>query len=184
MGQTVLFLSDDDRAAKAAAVFQQSAGLFRALYPVQVKNFSNLLESDISAASRVVIFAKNPMHPTAYMWAGADDTACASQLLAELMGGGAAYVPPPPPAKPKKPKSLGTVKMSRETAGRKGKGVTVVSELPLNEDDLKELATRLKNRCGSGGTAKDRRIEIQGDHRDTVQTELEKIGYNVKRSGG
>lgn len=76
------------------------------------------------------------------------------------------------------------MKLSRETAGRKGKGVTVVSELPLTEDALKELATKLKNACGTGGTAKDGRIEIQGDHRDKLQQELEKLGYKVKRAGG
>ena len=76
------------------------------------------------------------------------------------------------------------MKLGRETAGRKGKGVTVVSELPLNEDALKELATQLKNKCGTGGTVKDGRIEIQGDHRDTIAQELEKLGYKVKRAGG
>ncbi|MBA4187615.1 MAG: stress response translation initiation inhibitor YciH [Planctomycetaceae bacterium] len=89
--------------------------------------------------------------------------------------------PPPPPAQAKK---IHTVKVGRETAGRKGKGVTVVSDLPLGEEALKELATKLKNSCGSGGTAKDGRIEIQGDHRDKLVTELEKLGYKVKRSGG
>jgi translation initiation factor 1 len=77
-----------------------------------------------------------------------------------------------------------TVKVSRETAGRRGKGVTVVSDLPLSTDQLKELATKLKNACGSGGTAKDGRIEIQGDHRDRLVIELEKLGYKVKRAGG
>lgn len=107
-----------------------------------------------------------------------------SALLARLFGGSdAAPAPrktPPPPA----PRKVHTVKLSRETAGRKGKGVTVVSELPLGEDALKELATLLKNKCGTGGTAKDGRIEIQGDHRDKLAVELEKLGYKVKRAGG
>jgi translation initiation factor 1 len=77
-----------------------------------------------------------------------------------------------------------TVKISRETAGRRGRGVTVVSDLPLTADQLKELARKLKNACGSGGTAKDGRIEIQGDHRDRVVEELSKLGYKVKRAGG
>lgn len=85
---------------------------------------------------------------------------------------------PPPPKKPH------TVRVSRETSGRRGKGVTVVSDLPLTEDALKELATTLKQMCGSGGTAKDGRIEIQGDHRDRLVVELEKLGYKVKRAGG
>jgi translation initiation factor 1 len=106
-----------------------------------------------------------------------------NKLLARLLGGNDQDVISPPPAPPP-PKKVHTVKLSRETAGRKGKGVTVVSELPLGEDALKELATKLKNACGSGGTAKDSRIEIQGDHRDKLTAELEKLGYKVKRAGG
>lgn len=107
-----------------------------------------------------------------------------NKLLARLLGGNDEAVVSPPPAPPPPPKKISTVKVSRETAGRKGKGVTVVSELPLNEDQLKELATKLKNACGTGGTAKDGRIEIQGDHRDRLTAELEKLGYKVKRAGG
>ena len=118
-------------------------------------------------------------------WASGDLDAAAAGLIARLLGGSDAVIPPkavsPPSAAPK---MVHTVKLSRETAGRKGKGVTVVSELPLNEDALKELATKLKNACGTGGTAKDGRIEIQGDHRDKLQQELEKLGYKVKRAGG
>ena len=104
-------------------------------------------------------------------------------LIARLLGGSDAPLPPPPPP-PAPPKKVHTVKLSRETAGRRGKGVTVISELPLNETELKELATQLKNKCGTGGTAKDGRIEIQGDHRDKIAEELERLGYKVKRSGG
>lgn len=82
------------------------------------------------------------------------------------------------------PRKVHTVKVSRETAHRRGKGVTVVSDLPLNEQELKELATLLKNKCGTGGTAKDGRIEIQGDHREKLVVELENLGYKVKRAGG
>lgn len=56
--------------------------------------------------------------------------------------------------------------------------------LPLEEEGLLALATKLKNRCGTGGTVKDWRIEIQGDHRETVIHELEALGYTVKRTGG
>jgi predicted translation initiation factor SUI1 len=76
------------------------------------------------------------------------------------------------------------VKVGRETAGRKGKGVTTIWDLPLDEAGMKELATLLKQKCGTGGTVKDGRIEIQGDHRDRITAELEKLGYQVKRSGG
>jgi translation initiation factor 1 len=107
-----------------------------------------------------------------------------NKLLARLLGGDDQAVTPPPTVPPPPPKKVHTVKVSRETAGRKGKGVTVVSDLPLTEDQLKELATKLKSACGSGGTSKDGRIEIQGDHRDRLVTELEKLGYKVKRAGG
>lgn len=81
-------------------------------------------------------------------------------------------------------KGDGIVRVGRETKGRKGKGVTVVTGLPLAGTALGELATRLKKRCGSGGTVHDGAIEIQGDHRDTLVVELEKLGYTVRRSGG
>lgn len=80
--------------------------------------------------------------------------------------------------------SKGTVKVSRETKGRRGKGVTIVSDLTLGEAEIAALAARLKERCGTGGTVKDGHIEIQGDLRDRVTTELEKLGYKIKRSGG
>jgi translation initiation factor 1 len=116
-------------------------------------------------------------------WAGGDPNDAVNGLIARLLGGSDAPLPPPPPP-PAPPKKVHTVKLGRETAGRKGKGVTVVWELPLNEDGLKELATLLKNKCGTGGTAKDGRIEIQGDHRDKIAQELERLGYKVKRAGG
>ncbi len=76
------------------------------------------------------------------------------------------------------------VRVGRETKGRRGKGVTTVSDLPLDESGLEELATKLKTRLGTGGTVKDGRIEIQGDHRDRIIQELEGLGYRVKRAGG
>ena len=89
---------------------------------------------------------------------------------------------PPKPAKA----HTHTLKLGRETKGRRGKGVTIVSEWPahLSEVALAELATLLKSRCGTGGTLKDRAIEIQGDQRDRLTVELEKLGYKVKRAGG
>jgi translation initiation factor 1 len=76
------------------------------------------------------------------------------------------------------------VRVGRETKGRKGKGVTVVTGVPLAADRLGELASKLKRSCGSGGTVKDGVIEIQGDHRDLLVAELAKLGWTVKRSGG
>jgi len=76
------------------------------------------------------------------------------------------------------------VRLGRETKGRRGKGVTTISDLPLDEAGLRELAATLKQRCGTGGTIRDGIIEIQGDQRDRLATELEKMGYRVKRVGG
>ncbi len=67
--------------------------------------------------------------------------------------------------------------------GQAGEGVTIISDLPLDEKGITELATKLKTRLGTGGTVKDGRIEIQGDHRDRVVEELEAMGYRVKRVG-
>ncbi len=82
------------------------------------------------------------------------------------------------------PSKSTVVRVGRETKGRRGKGVTIVSDLPLDEVRLAELATKLKTRLGTGGTVKDGRIEIQGDHRDRIITELEGMGYRAKRAGG
>ncbi len=78
----------------------------------------------------------------------------------------------------------GVVRIRRETAGRKGKGVTTVTGVPLAEKALKQLAKKLKQQCGTGGSVKDGIIEIQGDHRDTLKLALEKLGYTVKLAGG
>ena len=78
----------------------------------------------------------------------------------------------------------GVVRVARETKGRKGKGVTLITGVSPDHDELLKLAKQLKQRCGSGGTVKDGIIEIQGDHRDILVEELRKHGYSVKRSGG
>lgn len=78
----------------------------------------------------------------------------------------------------------GIVRVGRETKGRKGKGVTVVTGVPVPLAELETIGTQLKKRCGSGGTVKDGVIEIQGDHRDLVVEELKKLGFTVKRAGG
>ncbi len=85
---------------------------------------------------------------------------------------------------PSLPAGDGIVRVGRETKGRKGKGVTLVSGVPLAGEALKALATELKKHCGAGGTLRDGVIEIQGDHRDTIIADLEKRGWKVKRVGG
>lgn len=78
----------------------------------------------------------------------------------------------------------GIVRVGWETKGRKGKGVSIITGIPLESQALTKLARRLKSRCGSGGTVKNGMIEIQGDHRDLLMEELRKEGFTVKRSGG
>jgi translation initiation factor 1 len=78
----------------------------------------------------------------------------------------------------------GRVKVRREVAGRRGKAVTTVSGVPLDDAGLRELAGTLKKRCGVGGSAKDGVIELQGDHRDVVVAVLRAAGYDVVLAGG
>jgi translation initiation factor 1 len=88
------------------------------------------------------------------------------------------------PAAPARPQPGGRVKVRREVAGRRGKAVTTVSGVPLDDAGLRELAGRLKKRCGVGGSAKDGVIELQGDHRDVVVEVLRADGYDVVLAGG
>jgi translation initiation factor 1 len=83
-----------------------------------------------------------------------------------------------------RPARENAVRVLREVAGRKGKGVSVVTGLPLAQAELEALAAELKKRCGSGGTVRDGRIEIQGDHRDLLVAELANRGYRPRRAGG
>ncbi len=78
----------------------------------------------------------------------------------------------------------GKVRIQRETKGRKGKGVTLVSGLPLAGSELKKLAKELKQRCSTGGAVKDGVIEIQGDQREPLKQLLQQKGYDAKISGG
>lgn len=88
-----------------------------------------------------------------------------------------------PKARDLKP-SEHTLKVRLEKNGRGGKVVTVVFELPANEEYFSDLAKKLKAQCGSGGSFKNSMIEIQGDHREKVKTFLEKTGFKVKLAGG
>jgi translation initiation factor 1 len=76
------------------------------------------------------------------------------------------------------------VKVRREVAGRRGKPVTTVSGVPIDDAGLRELASKLKKRCGVGGSVKDGVIEIQGDHRTVVVEVLEAEGYKPVLAGG
>jgi translation initiation factor 1 len=76
------------------------------------------------------------------------------------------------------------VRVGREVAGRAGKGVSVITGVPLEAAALEALATRLKKLCGAGGAVKNAVIEIQGDHRARLVSELLKLGYKAKQAGG
>ncbi|NGZ15255.1 stress response translation initiation inhibitor YciH [Vibrio aestuarianus] len=88
------------------------------------------------------------------------------------------------PEKVERPKGDGIVRIHRQTKGRKGKGVSIITGLDLDDAPLKLLAAELKKVCGCGGSVKDGDIEIQGDVRDKVKLHLEKKGLTVKLSGG
>ncbi|WP_313047858.1 stress response translation initiation inhibitor YciH [Atlantibacter subterraneus] len=89
-----------------------------------------------------------------------------------------------PKAQPERPKGDGIVRIQRQTSGRKGKGVCLITG--INEDDatLNKIAAELKKKCGCGGAVKDGIIEIQGDKRDLIKTLLEAKGMKVKLAGG
>ena len=76
------------------------------------------------------------------------------------------------------------VRVKREVAGRRGKGVTTIYDIPLDDAGLRDLAGRLKKRCGVGGSAKDGVIELQGDHRTVVVEVLRAEGYDPVLAGG
>jgi translation initiation factor 1 len=82
------------------------------------------------------------------------------------------------------PEGDGIVRIQRETKGRKGKGVTLISGVLLAPAELKKLAKELKQKCGVGGAVKDGVIEIQGDVRDQLFDEMKQRGFKVKKAGG
>jgi predicted translation initiation factor SUI1 len=199
--KTVMFLDTAGRARAAEAAFNTAAARLGLPWVAVAADLGSTPPPGLETAAAVV--ALNRDEHEALVRAACPERAAAVEywqvapggaveaevtaLIARLLGGRVVSEPPPPLPEPKPvgaAKKPATVKVSRETAGRRGKGVTVVSELPLGEAGLKELAAVLKSKCGTGGTAKDGRIEIQGDHRDRLVTELEKLGYKVKRAGG
>jgi translation initiation factor 1 len=76
------------------------------------------------------------------------------------------------------------VRVSRETKGRKGKGVTLIKGLAMDATTLKLMSKKLKAMCGSGGTVKEGVIEVQGDHIERILDYLKKQGVRAKRAGG
>lgn len=73
-----------------------------------------------------------------------------------------------------------TIRVALDRKRRAGKTVTVASGFQHTRDALATLAVTLKKKCGTGGTAKDDEIELQGDHAERIKSELQQIGYRVK----
>ncbi|MGY5956919.1 stress response translation initiation inhibitor YciH [Kosakonia sp. BK9b] len=83
-----------------------------------------------------------------------------------------------------RPQGDGIVRISRQTSGRKGKGVCLISGIDADDETLVKLAAELKKKCGCGGAVKEGVIEIQGDKRDLLKSLLEAKGMKVKLAGG
>jgi len=82
-----------------------------------------------------------------------------------------------------RPMAQGPVRVGRETKGRKGAGVTVVTGLALPEAELRALLSGCKKRLGCGGTLRDSTLEFQGEHRDALLAFLKERGITAKKSG-
>ena len=78
----------------------------------------------------------------------------------------------------------GIARIQRETKGRKGKGVSIITGLDQSTDELKTLCTVLKKKCGCGGAVKEGTIELQTDSREKIQQLLEQQGIKSKLAGG
>ncbi|MDA8621889.1 translation initiation factor [Psychrosphaera sp.] len=80
--------------------------------------------------------------------------------------------------------SDGFLRIQRQTKGRKGKGVSIITGLELPPEEFKKLAQNVKKKCGKGGAIKEGTIEIQGDDREQIKAVLESLGYKCKLAGG
>ncbi|MFC4655739.1 MULTISPECIES: translation initiation factor [Rheinheimera] len=91
---------------------------------------------------------------------------------------------PATPAEPAKGFADGKLRLKRETKGRNGKAVITIAGITEGPQRLNEIAALLKKKCGCGGAVKDGVVEIQGDNRELIVAELEKLGYSCKWAGG
>ncbi|AIR62501.1 translation initiation factor Sui1 [Cedecea neteri] len=89
-----------------------------------------------------------------------------------------------PKVEVQRPKGDGIVRIQKQTSGRKGKGVCLISGIDADDATLASIAAELKKKCGCGGAVKDGVIEIQGDKRDLIKSLLEAKGMKVKLAGG
>jgi translation initiation factor 1 len=205
----VLFLcaGADERGAAAEASFNAVAARMGLPWRARRVDPSQAAETDLQGAVAIVALDEAGCRPLVQQrfatWAervrywqlppGPATKAAVERevmaLVARLLGGKAEATDTPAQEdgavpEPKKPAERPLVRVGRETKGRRGKGVTTVFDLPLGESEIEQLAARLKQRCGTGGTVKGGVIEIQGDHRDRLVGELESLGFRVKRAGG
>ena len=94
-------------------------------------------------------------------------------------------LPPGPPSRPAPPKNRGRVDIIRQTAGRGGKTVTVVANfVGIGLPEKEKLAKAMQKACGTGGTVKNGKIEIQGDKRQEVARILTEAGFRPVFAGG
>jgi translation initiation factor 1 len=196
--KTVLFLGVGEAAGVAEALFDSVAGKIGMAWKASSRNPAEATPAELEAADWIVALDELAALPPGWAdrveaWPVGDAESIEREVIdltARLIGGGRKREPAAPepaekpPAPREKAKPAAVVRVGRETKGRRGKGVTTVWDVPLDEAGLEGLAARLKQRCGTGGTVKDGRIEIQGDQRDRVAAELEALGYRVKRVGG
>ena len=191
----VVFL-DDGSSARDACI-RLAAVLAKLGMPWRTECVAAAIDTELPSARFHIGFTPVPHAPETFeLWPRdpnrLDDEI--NDLIARLFTGAKRDERPKPQPTPTlveqaaKPKAIKahTVKIGRETKGRRGNGVTLISDLPANMTDVErtELTTLLKSRCGTGGTCRDGIIEIQGDQRDRLTVELEKLGYKVKRAGG
>lgn len=78
----------------------------------------------------------------------------------------------------------GNVRVKRESKGRGGKTVTVITDLPLDAEGLKALCAEFKRTFGVGGAIKNGQLEIQGDHLEKILQLLANKGFKAKQGGG
>ncbi len=72
------------------------------------------------------------------------------------------------------------IQVKLDTSGRRGKAVTMVTNIQHNPQVIEELESKLKQHCGAGGTSYAKTIEIQGDQVDKIKKYLQKEGFDVK----
>jgi translation initiation factor 1 len=75
---------------------------------------------------------------------------------------------------------LETICLSVEKTGRRGKTVTILEGFTRRPEDLEEIARAIKVSCGTGGTVRHKRVEIQGDFRQAISVYLKKQGFQIK----